>query len=104
MRFSEVLVAAATLGSVAAQRALATGATTGGVQTRKNLNDLCSMNGPERYVDLVVGWDCMSSCGRYGTSLRGSAGNNVRRDGLLTTVRQDAVLPCSPENAGRGHE
>lgn len=49
MRFSEVLLAAATLGHVAAQsRVLATGPTTGGVQERKNLNDLCGMNGPER--------------------------------------------------------
>jgi tyrosinase len=50
MRFSDILLTAVTLGYASAQvtPVITRGATTGGVQPRKNLNDLCAVNGPER--------------------------------------------------------
>jgi hypothetical protein len=64
MRFSDILLTAVTLGYASAQvtiptPVITTGATTGGVQPRKNLNDLCAVNGPERYVD--GSWMCASA-------------------------------------------
>jgi len=89
MRFSEFLLAAATLGYASGQRVTITGPTTGGVQPRKNLNSLCSMDGPERYVDVVV------------TLTRGMRRMCSKiRDDLLTPGRQNGLLPSGSEDAG----